>query len=232
VSVSDRDLARWSETLAAIGRTGLGFTSSGFEQERYREVLKVAAEIRSKSNLDDAESGIEDSAGESLENTLDAWLASVIDGVPGYVTPKIAIGAVVGNDKGEILLVQRKDSGVWLYPTGWADVGYSASEVVAKEVKEETGIDATPLRIIALFDGLRLGFSRFAFYSLVFHCHSPGGEVTPHPLECADAGWFSFDDLPSPIIGLERWGDLARRAIAGEPVEAVFDLPRNPPWRS
>ena len=51
------------------------------------------------------------------------------------------------------------DSGVWLYPTGWADVGYSAAEVVVKEVLEETGIEAEPLRLIAVLDGLRLGFS-------------------------------------------------------------------------
>ena len=36
---------------------------------------------------------------------------------------------IVGNEAGEILLVQRADSGVWLYPTGWADVGYSPAEV-------------------------------------------------------------------------------------------------------
>ena len=48
-----------------------------------------------------------------------------------------AVGAVVGNDDGEILLIQRADSGRWLYPTGWADVGYSASEVVVKEVAEK-----------------------------------------------------------------------------------------------
>src|SRR3712207_7793138 len=62
----------------------------------------------------------------------------------GYVTPKVAVGAVVGNDDGEILLVQRADSGVWLYPTGWADIGYSPAEVAVKEVLEETGITCEP----------------------------------------------------------------------------------------
>ena len=32
----------------------------------------------------------------------------------------------VSNDEGRILLIQRSDSGSRLYPTGWADVGYSA----------------------------------------------------------------------------------------------------------
>jgi len=39
----------------------------------------------------------------------------------------------VTNDRGELLLIQRADSGVWLYPTGWCDVGYSAPEVVVKK---------------------------------------------------------------------------------------------------
>src|SRR5712671_1713767 len=109
------------------------------------------------------------------DHFVQEWLDSVGDGVAGYVTPKVAIGAVVGNDAGEILLVQRADSGVWLYPTGWADIGYSASEVAAKEVLEETGIEAEPVRLIAVLDGLRLGFTRIPLYSLVFLCRALGG---------------------------------------------------------
>ena len=121
--------------------------------------------------------GVED-AGELVEE----WLRAVGEGVPGYVTPKVAVGAAVGNDEGELLLVKRADSGVWLYPTGWADVGYSAAEVVVKEVLEETGIEAEPLRLIAVLDGLRLGFTRVPLYSLVFHCRAMGGDASaPSP---------------------------------------------------
>ena len=41
-----RELARWSEALAAIARTGLGFTESLYERERFEEVLKIAADMR------------------------------------------------------------------------------------------------------------------------------------------------------------------------------------------
>ena len=33
------------------------------------------------------------------------WLENIGEGVPGYVTPKIAIGAIVGNDDGGTILV-------------------------------------------------------------------------------------------------------------------------------
>src|SRR5437870_9919322 len=214
--VSAKDLLRWSESLAAIARTGLGFTESLYERERFEEVLKVAADIRV-------------AAGHELEAEVlvEEWLKGVGDGVAGYVTPKVAVGAVVGNDKGEILLVQRADSGVWLYPTGWADVGYSASEVVVKEVSEETGIRVDPVRLIAVLDGLRLGFTRIPLYSLVFHCKVLGGELTAHPLECADVNWFAEEELPFPLAGAERWKQHAFAAIRGEPVDVLFDMPRD-----
>jgi ADP-ribose pyrophosphatase YjhB (NUDIX family) len=120
---------------------------------------------------------------------------------------------------------------VWLYPTGWADVGYSPAEVVVKEVWEETGIEAEPVRLIAVLDGLRAGFTRIPLYSLVFHCRALGGELRPHELECADVGWFAEDNLPFPLAGVERWGPPAFAALRGEITEVSFDMPRRPMWR-
>jgi ADP-ribose pyrophosphatase YjhB (NUDIX family) len=217
---SPRDLIRWSESLSAIARTGLGFTENLYERERFEEVLKVAADIR-----------VAASAEADAATVVQEWLDVVGEGVAGYVTPKVAVGAVVGNDQGELLLVQRADSGVWLYPTGWADVGYSASEVVVKEVLEETGMEVEPLRLIAVLDGLRQGFTRVPLYSLIFHCRVLGGELRPHPLECADVGWFSEERLPQPLAGAENWSKHVFAAIRGEPVEVLFDQPRQPTWR-
>ena len=197
-----RDLVRWSETLAAIARTGLGFSENLYERERFEEVLNVAADIKAAANqaLGGASGPDAAAAADAAEDAEDAevireqdhfvqeWLESVGVGVPGYVTPKVAIGAVVGNDHGELLLVQRKDSGIWLYPTGWADVGYSPAEVAVKEVAEETGVECLPERVLAVIDGQRMGFSRFGMYMLLFHCRAVGGELTCHPLECADVG--------------------------------------------
>ena len=158
------------------------------------------------------------------------WLGSVGRGVPGYVTPKVTIGAVVGNDAGELLLVQRADSGVWLYPTGWADVGYSAAEVVVKEVFEETGIRCEVVRPIAILDGMRLGITGIPLYSLVFHCRMTGGELSAHPLECSDVGFFEEGGLPEGSALPEEWATEEFAAIRGEELDVRFDRPRVPPW--
>ncbi|MGZ6962979.1 MAG: NUDIX hydrolase N-terminal domain-containing protein [Acidimicrobiia bacterium] len=218
--VAASDLLRWAETLAGVARTGLGFTKSLYEQERFEEVLKVAADIRAAA-IEEAEADV----------IYDEWLATVGEGVAGYVTPKVAVAAVVGNDEGEILLTQRADSGIWLYPVGWADVGYSPSEIAVKEVYEETGIEVEPVSLIAVLDGLRLGFARTPLYSLVFYCRMLGGELAGHPLETRQVGFFPRDRLPQPLAGQHRWADLAFRAIDGERFPADYDAPRTPPWR-
>ena len=218
-----RDLVRWSEALAAIARTGLGFTQSLYERERFEEVLHVAADIKA-------------AADEALEVTreqdhfVQEWLDSVGEGVPGYVTPKVAVGCLVTNEAGEILLVQRSDSGIWLYPTGWADVGYSAAEVAVKEVLEETGIECEPVSMLGVVDGQRMGFTRFGMYLLLFHCRATGGELKAHPLETSGVGWFTEDTLPPFTVGYSWWGPLAQAAMAGHP-PVIFDPPREPMWR-
>jgi 8-oxo-dGTP pyrophosphatase MutT (NUDIX family) len=219
-AIGASDLLRWAETLSGIARTGLGFTQSLYERERFEEVLKVASDIRAAA-IEEAES----------DALFEEWLSTVGEGVAGYITPKTAVAAVVGNDDGEILLTQRADSGWWLYPVGWADVGYSPSEVAVKEAYEETGIECEPVELIAVLDGLRLGFARTPLYTLVFHCKMLGGELRGHPLETRTVGFYPRDNLPQPLAGAQRWVDVAFAAINGEHPPCSFDLPRTPPWR-
>jgi ADP-ribose pyrophosphatase YjhB (NUDIX family) len=218
--VTSQDLVRWSEALAGIARTGLGFTESLYERERFEEVLHIAADIAAAS-------------GRELDHdhAVAEWMKMVGEGIAGYVTPKIAVGAVVGNDRGEILLIQRSDSGVWLYPTGWADIGYSPAEVAVKEVLEETGISCEVVGVLGVLDGMRRGFTRVPLYSVVFHCVATGGELTAHPLECRDVGFFTRDHLPEPLAGSANLWDVAFAALAGEPFEVFFDPPRPEVWQ-
>ena len=83
-AVSLKTLLRWSESLSGIARTGLGFTESLYEQERFEEILKVAADIRAEADGDPGT--------ENADGLVQEWMDTVGKGVPGYVTPKVAVG--------------------------------------------------------------------------------------------------------------------------------------------
>lgn len=220
MSANEVELRRWAAALAGIARTGLAFTDSDYERERYEEILLVAGDIQS-----------------AVENAGDAkvlvteWMKGVERGIAGYVTPKVAVGAIVANEAGELLLIQRSDSGVWLYPTGWADVGYSAPEVVVKEVREETGIEVVVDRLIGVIDGMQLGVSKVPLYSLLFLCRPIGGALRPHPLETLDVGWFARTALPADTLGAERWSPEIFAAIDNPAHPVFYDEVRQPVWR-
>jgi len=237
VTIERTELVRWAEALAGVARTGLGFTESLYESERYEEILAIAASIavaadntNTATSTDREQASGDNRSGSGPAPIVAQWLRSVGTGISGYVTPKIAVGAVVSDNDGRILLVQRSDSGVWLYPTGWADVGYSAAEVALKEVREETGVRCEVVRTLAIHDGLRAGFSDVPLYSIVFLCSYVDGELAHHPQECLDVGWFAQNELPSPIASAGRWVDHAFAAIEGSDDSVYHDKPRHPVW--
>ena len=98
-----------------------------------------------------------------------------------------------------------------------------------KEVEEETGIHCEPVRLLAVIDGMRMGFTRFGMYMLLFHCRAVGGELTAHPLETSGVGWFAEDDLPGPIAGFSWWGPRGlRRHPRRGPLDVQFDAAPHP----
>ncbi|GET10144.1 hypothetical protein SN10121_06340 [Ligilactobacillus agilis] len=59
----------------------------------------------------------------------------------GYQTPKLDTRAAIFKDD-KILLVHEND-GSWSLPGGWVEVNLSLKENTLKEIKEETGLDAS-----------------------------------------------------------------------------------------
>ena len=204
------DLPAWILSLTAVARTGLAFSDSLYERERYEEILKVVARMQEAAGARDR--GVDTSV-----------FAEGPRGIPGYVTPKTAVGAIVLDASRRVLLIRRADSGVWLYPTGWADVGYSPAEVVVKEVQEETGVHCTPTHLLAVLDGMRLGFTQVAMYSSIFLCRADGGELTPHPLATTGVAWSEIDDLPAHLRTLFAAPWLAWIRDRSEPPRTYFD---------
>jgi ADP-ribose pyrophosphatase YjhB (NUDIX family) len=61
-------------------------------------------------------------------------------------------------------------------------------------------------------------------YSMLFYCRLEGGEITPHPLETLEVGFFPLDQLPENLHGTSRkWITLAREFHFEGRIEPYFD---------
>ncbi|MQA26126.1 MAG: NUDIX domain-containing protein [Micromonosporaceae bacterium] len=112
----------------------------------------------------------------------------------------VAVGAVVRNADGAILLIKRGDNGLWALPGGAQDLGESTTDAVVREVREETGLQgrvaglvgiySNPGHVIAYDDGeVRQEFS------VVFRVDAMGGEVRPST-ESVNVEWVTPDRVP------------------------------------
>lgn len=68
--------------------------------------------------------------------------AEITRGVSRMIMPThiVAVGGIVENEQGEILLVKTQHGG-WVYPGGQVEVGENLIDALVREVKEESGID-------------------------------------------------------------------------------------------
>ena len=198
----------WAREIQALGQTGLTYSLSQYDTERYQRLVQIAAEI------------IHAHTGLPVEPVLQELMAQ-----PGYATPKVDVrGAVVREDK--ILLVQERIDGLWCMPGGWADVGDRPSEMVVREVREESGFDVVPRKLVGVYDANRSGTpqSLYHAYKLVFLCELTAGEAQPS-YETLAVGFFDFDDLP--LLSWERTNERhladVRAHLLDESLPAVFD---------
>jgi ADP-ribose pyrophosphatase YjhB (NUDIX family) len=211
-------LAMWIQQLCAIAQTGLAFDPHAYDRERYQALLDLSAQMAAALNRTGT---LDPDLADALAKV---WRAEVVSGVAGYVTPKVGVGAVVFNAKDEILLIQRPEGG-WLFPTGWADVGYTPAQIATKEVREETGLDVTPVRLVGIYDSKNWRPELNPhFYSIVFYCQLNGGEVHPHPVETLDVGFFAREALPDPLYRLNtNWVEHAWAAHRNAAWQPYFD---------
>jgi ADP-ribose pyrophosphatase YjhB (NUDIX family) len=169
----------WAREIQALSQTGLAFNEPGYDTDRYVRFTEIAAEI------------IAEHTGVSGAEAVASFSAQ-----PGYATVKVDVrGAVV--QEGKILLVQERRDERWCMPGGWADIGDKPSDMVAREVWEESGFEVKPSRIVGVYDANRSQAPTefFHAYKIVFMCDITGGQARPSD-ETMDVGFFDPQSLP------------------------------------
>ena len=172
-----------AKRLQSIAQAGIFYSEDKpFDRERYEEISELSVQIL--SNLTD----------EPIEKIGNLFTQER----DGYQTPKVDIRAVVFNELGEILMVKEKVDGCWALPGGWADVGYTPAEVAVKEVREETGLEVKPVRLVAVMDKRNHAHppEGWYVYKIFILCEKIGGYILPNTTETSDIQYFSLSNLP------------------------------------
>lgn len=135
--------------------------------------------------------------------------------------PAIGVGGLVFNHQGHVLLVARKNpprAGEWHIPGGRLEPGETLPECCSREIWEETGVRATPQKIIAVADRQIDGF-HYVIIDFLATLTENWDAAPPKPgSDALDAGWFDPENLGDiPLVeGLDEVIAAGKRQIKGE----------------
>jgi len=184
------ELLLLAQRLQAIAQTGLTYSTSGYDIERYQEVQAISFRLMA-----------------ALGNGTPEAFAEAFSAEWGYPTPKVDVRVVVFRGTEEILMVQEKiDDNRWTLPGGWADVGYSPFEVAEKEAREETGLEVRAERLLAVFDKRKHAHPPQPWYVYKFfiHCVPTGGALLSDTNETAGCRWMRRAELAELPLSVDR----------------------------
>ena len=133
--------------------------------------------------------------------------------VPGAIT-------LIRDATGQILCLRRADNGLWQLPAGFIDLGESIAETAVREVREETGLDIEPVRVIGVYAGeedqiIYANGDPVQNCSTFFECRVVGGRLRLNDGENTAAQYFPPHALPASIA--PRWRRRIARALENLP---------------
>ncbi len=200
------DLYQIADQLRATANLGLQFGQTEYDLERYRIILAASARLIAAIEARDPEEVLL-----MFEDNLN------------HFSPLIGAEGVVLRDE-KILLIQRKDNGLWAVPGGLSDVGETLAETALRELLEETGIHARISKLLGIFDSrIWKTQSKSHLYHTIFLVETDDDQPTPDPLEALDAAYFAEDDLPSLSPGHRLRVPFLFKLLRGEIPTPYFD---------
>jgi len=117
----------------------------------------------------------------------------------------VSVGALIFNEKGEVLLLKRSqnaknEKGKWEAPGGAVDFWEKREEALKREMEEELGVEVEIVDLIHVIDEL-LDKDKQHWVGTSYIAKIKGNKrpriAEPHKHD--DIGWFDINDLPNPL---------------------------------
>ena len=109
-----------------------------------------------------------------------------------------------------LLLQRRSDNNLWGLPGGSVEPGESVTEALIREVREETGLEVEPGRLVGVYSSPALGQvvtypdgNVIHYVSSSFECRIVGGTLTCGD-ESLELRWYDPRRLPVEIVPMHR----------------------------
>ena len=128
-----------------------------------------------------------------------------------YLDPKVAVGTIITDDQGRILLVKRAIEpgyGKWVYPGGYVDRGEQVHVAAIREAKEEAGLDVRLDQLINVYS-----YPGRAPVIIVYSASIVGGELNVDD-EGLEARWFHAEEIPWDELAFSSTYDALREHLA------------------
>ncbi|XVV14458.1 NUDIX hydrolase [Actinoplanes sp. CA-131856] len=97
----------------------------------------------------------------------------------------VSVAATVVDERGRMLVIQRRDNGRWEPPGGVLELDESILDGVRREVLEETGLVIEPIRLTGVYKNMARGIVAMMFLARVV-----GGELSASE-ETTQAEWWT-----------------------------------------
>ncbi len=208
------EIYRVADELRAIANHGLHFCVDGYDHERYEQVLAASARLVA-----------------ALEQGSPEEVMAQYRGRMDYVSPLQGVEAAVFRS-GRLLLIRRRDDGLWALPGGLVEVGETLAQAAERELREETGLHGTARELLGIFDARRWGsLMRVHLCGFVFRVESaedlpplaPGRYPSGPDQEILEAAFFAPDALPPLSAGHDLRVPMVLRLARGELPAPYFD---------
>ncbi|CDP13716.1 unnamed protein product [Coffea canephora] len=166
------------------------------------------------------------------------WIPVIDNTIPANATHRVSIGAIIVNDKRELLVVQEKNGklkgkGIWKIPTGVIEQGEDIFAGAIREVKEETGVDTEFVELLAF---RQMHKALFGKSDLLFLCmlRPLSYKIQKQDLEIEAAQWMPLEEYAAQPFtqkhGLYKYiNDLCLAKLDGSyagftprPVTSIF----------
>lgn len=124
------------------------------------------------------------------------FLAPIIKLV--FRRPLLAVTLIPILPDGRLVMVRRRDDGLWSLPGGLVDWGESVTDAARRELSEETGLQLLSVeRIVGMFSDPNRD-PRFHSVVLSLAVNVEGSLGLKDSIELSSVKAFSFDSLPKP----------------------------------